>query len=130
MQKVLLSEHARTEVNRLHHASRRHNPKQRVEIRLIRDISSIQRDREGLGTVHLKLNSLQKMCENVSAACVTALLHARCYVTNLKERNQNAQMLEKHGVLYEDVSSQSRNETAAHLRTCSFYQYIIVCRRW
>lgn len=59
MLNVLFNEHARTEVNRLHHASSRHNTEQRVEVRLIRDISSIQRNREGLGTVHLKMNSLK-----------------------------------------------------------------------
>ena len=63
MLKVFFSEHPRTEVNRLHHASSRHNTEQRVEVRFIRDIGSIQGNREGLGTIHLKMDSLK---ENVS----------------------------------------------------------------
>lgn len=64
MLKVFFSNHAGTEVNRLHHASSRHNTEQRVEVRFIRDVSSIQRNREGLGTIHLKMNSLKgNMCK-------------------------------------------------------------------
>ena len=58
VQKLLFSEHARTEVNRLHHATRCHNSKQRVKERLIRDVSSIQRDREGLGAIDFKMDPL------------------------------------------------------------------------
>ena len=58
MQELFFREHSRTEVNRLHHASCCHNTKQRVKVGLIRDISSIQRDREGFGTVDLKMHTL------------------------------------------------------------------------
>ena len=70
MLKVLFSYHAGTEVNRLHHAPSRHNTEQRVEVRFIRDISSIQRNRQGLGTIHLKMNSLKKRCARMRAHCV------------------------------------------------------------
>ena len=58
MQELFFREHSRTEVNRLHHASCCHNTKQRVKVGLIRDISSIQRDREGFGTIDLKMHTL------------------------------------------------------------------------
>ena len=58
MQELFFRKHSRTEVNRLHHASCCHNTKQRVKVGLIRDISSIQRDREGFGTIDLKMNAL------------------------------------------------------------------------
>ena len=58
MQELFFREHSRTEVNRLHHASCCHNTKQCVKVGLIRDISSIQRDREGFGTVDLKMHTL------------------------------------------------------------------------
>lgn len=58
MQELFFREHARTEVNRLHHASCCHNTKQRIKVGLIQDISSIQRDCEGFGTIDLKMNTL------------------------------------------------------------------------
>ena len=58
MQELFFREHSRTEVNRLHHASCCHNTKQCVKVGLIRDISSIQRDREGFGTIDLKMHTL------------------------------------------------------------------------
>ena len=58
MQELFFREHSWTEVNRLHHASCCHNTKQRVKVGFIRDISSIQRDREGFGTVDLKMHTL------------------------------------------------------------------------
>lgn len=58
MQELFFRKHSRTEVDRLHHASCCHNTKQRVKVRLIRDISSIQRDREGFGTIDLNMHTL------------------------------------------------------------------------
>ena len=58
MQELFFRKHSRAEVNRLHHASCCHNTKQRVKVGLIRDISSIQRDREGFGTIDLKMHTL------------------------------------------------------------------------
>ena len=58
MQELFFREHSRTEVNRLHHASCCHNTKQCVKVGLIQDISSIQRDREGFGTIDLKMHTL------------------------------------------------------------------------
>ena len=58
MQEIFFRKHSRTEVNRLHHASCCHNTKQRVKVGLIRNISSIQRGREGFGTVDLKMDTL------------------------------------------------------------------------
>ena len=72
MLKFLFREHAWTEVNRLHHASRRHNSKQSVKIGLIWDISSIQRNSERLGTIHFKLDSLFRYASDVWEQCCTA----------------------------------------------------------
>ena len=58
MQKVLFLDHTRTEINRLHHATRCQDAKKGVEVRLIRDLSGFQGDREGLRTIHFKIESL------------------------------------------------------------------------
>ena len=58
MQKVFFLDHTRTEINRLHHATRCQDTKKGVEVRLTRDMSGFQGDREGLGTIHFKIESL------------------------------------------------------------------------
>ena len=69
MQELFFREHSRTEVNRLHHASCCHNTKQRVKVGFIRDISSIQRDREGFGTIDLKMHTLTAEKKNTGLFC-------------------------------------------------------------
>ena len=69
MQELFFRKHSRAEVNRLHHASCCHNTKQRVKVGLIRDISSIQRDREGFGTIDLKMHTLTAEKENTGLFC-------------------------------------------------------------
>jgi hypothetical protein len=62
---LILREHARTKVNRFHHASRCQDAQHRVEVRFIRDNCGIQGNRQVFGCVYLNVEALWISRKNV-----------------------------------------------------------------
>ena len=65
MKEVFFTEHARTEVKRLHHATRCHDTKKCVEVWLVRNMSGFQGCCEGLSAIHVDMESLSMAEEKV-----------------------------------------------------------------
>lgn len=73
MKKLFFREHARTEIHRLHHTTRCKNSKHCIQIRFIREIRFIKRDREGLGAIYFYLDFLEKTQNSFENKCLCKL---------------------------------------------------------